>query len=202
MDTPELASVAVRYYALRGLLLVPGGLIMIAGGLSNMPPIGAEPVSDTAWYFLGAVAIAAVGYFAFNRYYVTTFGRVDPSSRTKVHLGVYTLLAGLALAAGISIDTQFDLPVTTFGVAFGISLLIYYRVMVGLRSYHWAFLGGLALLSLVPLWGRADDKVSLVMILIGLATIGVGLFDHRDLVTSIRLVQRAAIAGEVNAHTS
>jgi hypothetical protein len=202
MDTSDLASVAARYYALRGLLLLPTGLLFIAAGLFNMPPIGDEPVSNMAWYFLGAVALAAVGYFAFNRYYLTTFGRVDPSTRTKVHLGVYTALAALGIAAGISIDTQFDLPVTTFGVAFGVSLLIYYRVMVGLRIYHWAFLGGVALLSLVPVWGRLDDKVSIVMIPIGVATIGVGLFDHRDLVTSIRLAQRAVTAGEVNAHTT
>lgn len=201
MDTSNLASVAGRYYALRGLLLLPAGLIVVAGGLFNMPPIGDEAVSRTGWYFLGAVVIAAIGYLAFNRYYVTTFGRVDPSTRTKVHVGVYTLLAAIGIAAGISIDTQLDLPVTTFGVAFGVSLLIYYRVMVGLRSYHWAFLGGVVLLSLIPVWGRADDKVSLVMIPIGLATIGVGLFDHRDLVESIREVQRAAIAGEVDAHT-
>lgn len=174
---------------------------MIAAGLCNMPPIGDEPVSNTAWIFLGAVAIAAVGYFVINHYYVTTFGRVDPSTRTKVHLGLYTVFASLAIGAGLLIDTQLVLPVSTFGAVFGISVLAYYRAMVGLRNYHWVFLGGLVLLSLVPVWGDVDDKVSLAMIPIGLATIGVGVFDHRDLVTSIRLAHRAATAGEANAHT-
>ena len=36
---------------------------MIAAGLTNMPPIGDEPVSNTAWFFLGAVAIAV--YYLF-----------------------------------------------------------------------------------------------------------------------------------------
>lgn len=195
MDTTGLTSVAGRYYALRGLLLLPTGLLFAAAGVFNMPPIGSEPVSGSAEFFVGAVVIAAIGYYAVNRYYLTRFGRVDPSTRTKVHVGVFTVLSALGICVGITVDLQLDLPLTAYGTIYAVSWLVYYRMIVGLKPYHWVFLGGLGLLSLAPIWGSVDDKVSLVMIPMGLATIGVGLYDHRELVESIRQVRSAGIVG-------
>lgn len=77
-------------------------------------------------------------------------------------------------------------------------MLMYYRVIVGLKPYHWVFLGGLALLCLMPVWGGFESNVAAAMIPMGVATIGVGLFDHKELVRSIGRA-RAGMLGDFNA---
>ena len=186
MDTRSLAAVGSRYYTLRGLLLLPTGLIFLAAGLFNTPPIGDEPISGGAPWFLAALVVAAVGYLGFNRYYVTTFGRVEPSRGMLVRVTVYTLGCAALIAAGITLDMQLDLPMSLFGAAYGVSLLVYYRMLHVLRRYHLVLLGGFTLLALAPIWGGARDSVSLAMIPMGLVTMAVGVFDHRDLVSSLR----------------
>jgi hypothetical protein len=193
MDITGLNSVAGRYYALRGLLLVPTGVLLVAAGLTNMPPIGPEKVGGGAPYFLVALVVAAAGYIVANHYYVTRFGRIDPPMRTKVRVAVYSLLAGVGICIGITVDTQFDLPVTFYGASFAVSLLAYYRVIVGLRPYHRAIIGAFLVACLVPIWDRVDDKVSLVMIPMGAMMIAIGLLDHRELVASIRRVRPADV---------
>ena len=73
MDARALTAAGSRYYTLRGLLMVPTGFLLLAAGLFNMPPLGNEPVSGSAGWFVVAVAVAAIGYVGFNRYDVTTF---------------------------------------------------------------------------------------------------------------------------------
>lgn len=193
MNTRTLTAVGGRYYTLRGLLLLPTGLILLAAGLFNTPPIGDEPVSGSAPWFVVALVVAAVGYFAFNRYYVTNFGRVVPSRRTLVRITVYTILCAAVICVGIILDLQLDVPMSFYGAAYGASLLVYYRMLDILRPYHLALLGGFTALALAPIWGGAHDKTSLVMIPMGLVTIAVGLCDHRDLVRSLRHARFAGV---------
>jgi uncharacterized membrane protein YiaA len=202
MEQAQVTSVAVRYHTLRGLLLVPTGVLFIAAGLFNMPPIGDEPVSGYAWYFAAVLVLAGVAFVWVNHYYVTRFGRVDQSRRTKTKIAAFTVLCAVAIGVAITLDTQFDLPVSLYGLAYGLALLGYYHVFVGLRPHHWAFLGGLAALCALPVWGGIDDTVSVTLVPMGVATIAIGLYDHRDLVTSMRRVRSVATDGQVDAHVS
>jgi hypothetical protein len=189
-DRSALSSFGGRYYALRGLLLVPIGLLLVAAGLTDMPPIGDEGVGDGAPFFVVALVLALAGYAAFHRHYVTTFGRISPAWSTQVRVVATGVVTAVAVTAGISVDSQVpQLPVSTFGLAFAAAWLLQYQVMVGLRPHHWVSLGGLGGLSLVPMWGDLDDKVSLVMIPIGIATVAVGWFDHRELLRSLEEVR-------------
>lgn len=192
MDTRALTSIGRSYYTLRGLLALPTGLIFVAAGLFNSPPIGGEPVSSSAGWFVVALVVAAIGYYALNRYYVATFGRVEPSRATMVRVVVYTVLCAAAISVGITVDMQRDWPVSLFGAAYAGALLAYYRLLDAFRRHHLLILGGFAVLCLLPIWDSAGDKVSVVMIPMGLVTIAVGLFDHRDLVGSMRRAQTAA----------
>lgn len=199
MDDKGLTSVAGRYYILRGLFSVPTGLLLVAAGIFNMPPIGDQRVTGRAViFFWVAVAIAAAGYLAAARYYQKNFGRVDPSRKIKVRLAGWTAIAVVAISAGIMLDSQRDLPVTAYGALYGISMLLYYHFIVGLKPYHWVLLGGLALLCLTPVWGGFENKAAMAMIPMGVATIGVGLFDHKELVRSIGRV-REGMVGDFNA---
>ncbi len=200
MNSHALTSVGGRYYTLRGLLLLPTGLIFLAAGLFNMPPIGAEPVSPAAPWFLLALALAMVGYYAVNRYYVATFGRVEPSRGTLVRILIYTVVGAAVICLGITLDMQHDWRVTLYGAAYAVVLLAYYRMLGVFRAYHLGILGGFAIVCLLPIWGGVQDKVTPVMIPMGLVTIAVGLFDHRDLLTSMRRARSAGIHEDTNGN--
>jgi phosphatidylglycerophosphate synthase len=201
MEALTLARVGGRYYTLRGLLLLPTGLIFLAAGLFNTPPIGDEPVSGGAPWFVVALALAAVGYVAFNRYYATTFGRVEPSKETLARITIYTVVGAALICLGITLDMQLDLPVSLFGTAYGVSLLLYYRMLDVLRPYHLALLGALCVLALTPVWGHAHDPVSLAMIPMGLVTMAVGWCDHRYLIGSLRDARSARVDEDVHGRS-
>lgn len=112
-----------------------------------------------------------------------------------MRVGAFTVVAALAICVGMIVDTELTLPITAYGLAFAVAYLAYYWIIVGLKPYHWVVLGGFGLVSVAPIWGGIDDKISLVMIPTGVATILVGLFDHGDLVRSIRRVRSAATVG-------
>jgi 4-hydroxybenzoate polyprenyltransferase len=198
MDTSSLSSVAGRYHALRGWLSVPTGVLFIAAGLFNLPPIGDEEVPDGAAWFLPVVVAVVAAYYLINRYYVRTFGRAQPTKSVQMRVVVYTALAAALICVGISIDLQSDLPVSLYAAAFAASLLGYYAWFTGLKRYHWACLGSVGVLGLLPIWGGVDDTTSVALIPMGIATIAVGLFDHRDLVRSMEQA-RASLLGEVDA---
>jgi uncharacterized membrane protein YiaA len=180
MDSSAFATAAGRYHVLRGLFLLPAGLAFIAAGAFDMPPIGEESVSPDAGYFLAALAAAAVGGVAIDRYYRRRFGSVDPSTRTKVKIDVFTVLAAVALCIGMMIDTVYDLPVSAYGAAFAIAWLCDYHVLVGLRPHHRIFLGGCGIVCLVPMLGGVDDKISAAMKLEHLATGGTGAIEQPE----------------------
>lgn len=198
MDTRAMTAVGGRYYNLRGLNSLPTGLIFIAAGVFNMPPVGDEPVSTSAPWFVAALVLAALGYYAAHHYYATHFGRVEPTTGTLTRVAVYTVLGAVLICGGITLDMQRDLPVCFFGAAFGISLVVYYRMLDVLQTYHVVLLGGFTAACLLPLWGQVDDKVSTAMIPMGLVTIAVGLLDHRDLVASMERARRSAVGEDAD----
>ena len=197
--TASLSTVGQQYHSLRGLFMVPTGFLLIAAGLFNMPPIGDEEVPAGAPWFLGALVVAAAGYYLADRYYGTHVGRIEPSRATRVRVSAYTVGAAVVICAGITIDAQLHWPVLLYGAAFAVSLLAYYRLFRVLRPHHVAVLGGLAVLCLVPAWGGIDDRTSAAMIPMGLASIAVGLYDHRDLMRSIGALRARGVAGGLDA---
>ncbi|MGA8211761.1 MAG: hypothetical protein WB441_07945 [Nocardioidaceae bacterium] len=191
-----LTAVGDRYHTLRGLFALPTGLVFLGAGVFNTPPLGDEPVDSGAPWFLATVAVAALGYYAVNRYYLTVFGRVQPSRRTVLRAALYTVGCAAAIALALSLDLQRDWPVTLYGAAYAGALLAYYRLLDALRPHHLILLGGFALLCLAPVWGQVDDRVSTALIPMGLVTMAVGLLDHRDLLRSLRAARLEA-TGEV-----
>ena len=63
-------------------------------------------------------------------------------------------------------------------------VLGYYALTVGLRAHHVVIWGSLLVASLVPLWGdpRTTDSPNFGMLMIGVAAMATGIFDHRLLV--------------------
>jgi hypothetical protein len=181
METAELRSVGDRYYALRGLLLVPAGLLWIAGGLGNL-----DSGDGSQILFYVALAVGAAGCLVAMQYYRRRFGQVTRRSRAMLREGMFAAAAVVGVVVTGTVDFNLDLPISTFGAMWGALWLWYYARVVGLRTYHWVLFGGLTLASLVPLWNAFDDKAAATMILIGVVTIAVGPFDHRELVRTFQ----------------
>ena len=77
-----------------------------------------------------------------------------------------------------------DLPINGFAASWAAVALGYYAVNVGLRAHHVVIWGSLLVASLVPVWGdpRTSDTPNFGLLMIGVAAILTGFFDHRLLV--------------------
>jgi hypothetical protein len=54
------------------------------------------------------------------------------------------------------LDFRLDLPVSASAVLFGVGMLAWFAVCVGLRSDHVVVWGALIVIGLVPVWGALD----------------------------------------------
>ena len=132
MDRRTLETAAAKYSYLRGLLFIPGGLLVIVAALGNAA-IG--PFRHD-WVFVLAVAAARRRRAcSINRYYNENYGRLQPvvapagarhdrssSSRSR------SWSAGRMLAR-----LRSTCPSTPIAVPFAIVMLISYAVGVGLK---------------------------------------------------------------------
>ncbi len=206
MDRTGFTRIADRYLALRGLYLLPTGLLFTVSGTFGLLPVGEEAPFESSMAegrpFLQIAAgllvvLALAGYYLAHRYYQANFGRVERSNRAKVREALVTGLGVAAIMAGTVLDFELNLPVSLYGAAFGLYLLVYYRSAVPLRRYHWLLLGGLAVVCLLPIWGGISDTLSVTLLIMGPVTAATGVFDHRELVASLRQARLDA-AGSVD----
>ena len=89
-------------------------------------------------------------------------------------LGLTTLLRSRA-------SWSLDLPVNPIPAAFGLLMLAYYALVVGLRAHHVLIWGSLVVVGLVPVWDGADPS-NVGLVLCGLAVMVNGVCDHLVLV--------------------
>lgn len=130
------------------------------------------------WVFPVALVVAGAAYLGIYRYYNENYGRVTPSSRTQATAVVATVCAEAVIAAAVLVDWTFDLPVSCTAASFALVMLGYYAVGVGLRIHHAIILGSLLVTGFLPVWGDADAKINIGILLSGSATIVTGIFDH------------------------
>ena len=179
MERKDLESAAVDVTSLRGLLAIPIGLLFILTGLGNLgwSPLG-HPLA-----FLGSLLVLAAAYLGINRFYNDNYGRATPSKRRQLRHNVASLvLFGAGLVGGSILDFWFDLPVSLFAAVFALAMLAWFAISMGLKAHHLIIWGALLVAGLLPVWGALPDRVSVAWLPIGVATIAVGIFDHRALV--------------------
>jgi hypothetical protein len=175
----DLESAAANYTYLRGLLLIPLGLLAILSALANWE-VG--PLRHV-WAF--PVAAAAVGLLCvlITRFYNDRYGRINPSTRQQIRAGL-AVLAGVVVVVGGSlllrsrVEWSLDLPVNATAVSFALVMLISYGVGVGLKPHHVAIWGALLLTGALPVWNGADPS-NIGLVLMGVASMICGVFDHR-----------------------
>lgn len=184
MGRKDLESAAANYWYLRGLLSIPVGFLFILAGLSNLEwgPLG------HIWVFWVSVLVAGAAYLGITRYYNETYGRVTPSTRQQVRAAGATVISVVVVAGGVQIDWSLDLPVNATAASFALIMLAYYAVTVGLRAHHVIIWGALLVAGLLPVWGGVgpDSTINVGLLLVGVAMIATGIFDHGALRRSFR----------------
>jgi hypothetical protein len=179
MERKQLEAAAASNHYLRGLLAVPFGLVLISAGLGNMEW---GPFRHL-WVVPVAMLLAGGAYLVGVRYYNDNFGRVR--LRTAQPRSILGNVGAVVLMIGGPVLTQtLDLPVNGFGIAWAVVALAYYAFTVGLRPHHVVIWGMVLVASLVPLWGdpRTSDSANYGLLLLGVAAIATGIFDHLLLV--------------------
>jgi hypothetical protein len=182
MTRGDLHKTAAGLSYLRGLLMVPLGVVLVLSALANW---NVGPLRQD-WAIPLAVAIAGAAYLAIGRFYGEHYGRMRPSARQHsrdiraVAAAVAVVLGG-ALLLRSSADWSLDLPVNAIAVAFAAGMLISYAAGPGIRPHHLAIWGALLVAGAVPLWDGPDpSNVGLVMA--GAAVTVSGALDHLLLV--------------------
>jgi hypothetical protein len=185
MDPTQLSSSAAEHRYLRGLIQVPVGLLFIVAALGNehWGPL------DNDWVFVAVLVLLAGAAWAVNRFYDEHYGRVTPAADREakaIGMGLLgaALLFGLALLLRSRADWSLDLPVNPIPAAFGLLMLAYYALVVGLRAHHLLIWGSLVVVGLLPVWDGADPS-NVGLILCGLAVMVNGVCDHLVLVRSL-----------------
>ena len=181
MDRRALETAAVRATYLRGLTAVPRGVLFLVTGAGNL---GWEPLGNP-FVFLAILWVLGAGYAAVTRYYDERYGRVRLTRRQQLRFAAASFACfAIGLVGGSLLDFHLDLPVSLFAVTFGVAMLVWFGICVGLRRHHVVVWGALVVAGLLPVWGGFDDRMSVGWFPIGVATIVAGTLDHRALAAS------------------
>jgi hypothetical protein len=199
MQREKLESAAAEYHYLRGLFGIPLGCLLFLSALGNWRW---GPLRHDWVFLLGVLAIAAASV-AINNFYGEHYGRVTLSTRQQVRAAVTVavgapmfFLGSLLLRSRAS--WSLDLPVIPIAILFALLMLATYAATVGLRTHHVIVFGALLAVGATPVWNGADPS-NIGLVLAGVATVVVGIFDHRLLVRTLGRSDRLNLADDVGA---
>jgi hypothetical protein len=96
MERKTLESAAANYSYLKGLLLIPVGIVLIVAALGNWKW---GPLRH-AWVFVACVLAAGLAGLVIARYYSERYGRVTPSTRQRVRASAAVSI-GVGLMVGV-----------------------------------------------------------------------------------------------------
>lgn len=183
MDRTQLESVGAEYPHLRGLLLAPLGMMLVASGMGNMEW---GPFREI-WTVPALYLAAALAFLSIARYYKQNYGRVQVSKRAQVKGAVALVLCVPLIVAGSTVDHRLDLPIWGFLSAFALLMLVSYAASVGLKAHHKLVWGAVLIAGVLPVWGSLgpDLRSNLGLVVAGVGVIVTGILDHLLLVRTL-----------------
>ena len=179
MDPARLRAAPANYAYLRGLLLIPGGLLILLAALGNWE-VG--PFAHTAG-FLAALALIGAAAAAIQHDYNKHYGRLRLSPQQQARMTA-ALIAAIAVVGLGSLllrsraSWSLDLPVNPIAVTFAAVMLISYAAGVGIKIHHLLIWGAVMLAGALPVW-QGTDPSNIALTIVAGATIVDGLLNHR-----------------------
>lgn len=196
----QIRHIAANYSRLQGLRSVPVGMFIAAAGIWANLPAGQDGDIGPV---LVMIVIAALAYFAVDRYYARTFGQVKPTGKERSREIFLSVLGGVLGIFAFIFDTADILPVSFLGLVFAAALFFEYSRSFGslsFRSIPEAFLapiliGVAALLpALGVFWWQAlgmQFSLSALLVLIGILMTIIGIIGHLRFTRLLARVQEA-----------
>lgn len=194
----QIQFIAANYSKLQGLRQVPVGLLVASvsvWALDQQGDLGIPIVLTLAAILL---------YWAIDRFYVNTFGRIRPTVKMRIWEVTASVLAGLLALLAFWLDTAYDLPFSAVGLVFTAELFDDFlrathplkQRSFGLYPENLTVAGLILFLSLLPLtgldWWKAlglPEQILGMLLIIGILLVVAGIWGH------VR-VTRALPAGE------
>ncbi len=178
MERTKLESAAANYTYLRGLFLIPLGVLPIVSALGNT---GWGPLRST-WVFLAVVGLVGIACLPINSFYNKHYGRLRPSARQQARASVAVVLAIVVVVVGSTLlrsraDWSLNLPVNATAVTLSLVVLLSYAAGRVLNTHHLIIWGTVLLAGAIPLWDGADPS-NIGLAIVGVAMMVNGLFDH------------------------
>jgi hypothetical protein len=174
MQRRNLETAAANYSYLRGLFLIPAGVLFFLAALANWE-VGSL---RHTWAFPVAAVVVGAVCLPITRYYNKNYGRVGPSTSQQVRGAVAVAIALAVMVGGSLLMRSIDLPVNATAVSFALIMLISYAIGVGLKAHHVIIWGALLVAGAPPVWNGADPS-NIGLVLAGVAVMVSGVLDHR-----------------------
>jgi hypothetical protein len=200
MDRKVLESAAATYSYLQGEL-IPLGLCMAAIGVNS----GVLPQGHPhhAWALGISSALLVLGFVAaefVRRFFRENYGVVRPrSAHVRRRLFGAAVIVLVVVFGNVDNFARYRLPsspICLYAGMLALAVLLYYRLLVGLRRHHVLIWITVAAAALLPIWGGLGaHRDAYADLPLGLALAVSGLLDQRLLVRSMRAAVQAQLEG-------
>lgn len=127
----QIHYIAANYSRLQGLRGVPVGIFIGLAGIWSSLPVGQD--GDLIVPFIMVVAVV-LAYIYVDRYYARVFGQVSPTGKARNREILVSILMGIFVFFAFLFDTAKVLPISTFGLAFGVALTVDFFRVAGKNS--------------------------------------------------------------------
>ncbi|HSP37051.1 MAG TPA: hypothetical protein VLR26_04800 [Frankiaceae bacterium] len=179
MERTKLEAAAANYTYLRGLFLIPLGVLPIVSALGNT---GWGPLRNT-WVFLAILALIGIACLPINSFYNKHYGTLRASTGQQARAAAAVVLAIAVVVAGSTLlrsraSWSLDLPVNATAVTLALVILLSYAAGRVLKIHHLIIWGTVLATGAIPLWDGGDPS-NVGLAIVGVALMVNGVFDHR-----------------------
>jgi hypothetical protein len=196
VDRTKLEAAASNYTYLRGLFLIPLGVLVIVSALGNT---GWGPLRNT-WVFLAVLALIGVVCLPINNFYNKYYGTLRASTGQQARAAAAVVLAIMVVVGGSfllrsRVSWSLDLPVNATAVTMSLVVILSYAAGRALKTHHLIIWGTVLVAGATPLWNGADPS-NIGLTIVGVALMVNGVFDHRFFVRTFGAPEGLEVKGD------
>lgn len=194
----QIQFIAANYSRMQGLREVPIGVLVIFSSVWSINNQG--DLSGPLLAVIGTILL----YWLINRYYISTFGRIQQTRKAHTKETIASILSGIFALLAFWLDTEQDLPFSALGLVFAAALSEdFWRATSSTKERSFALYPEnllaailILMLSLSPLTGLAwwktigmQSQTLGMLLIIGILIVIAGLVGHIRLIRALPVVE-------------